>query len=151
MSNQPQYNMIWRVIKSEVVPLSEREGLGQLVWSPLSGGVLTGKYQPGKELLNGSRAVDPKSGESLSDKVSDQALLERVQGLEPLAAEAVLSMAQLALAWVLQNRNVSTVLIGASRPEQVEKNVQAAGSSSTPSSWPASTRCWMTASSATRP
>lgn len=127
VSNQPQYNMIWRVIESEVVPLSEREGLGQLVWSPLAGGVLTGKYGPGAELPSGSRAADPKTEKFLADKVSDQALLERVQGLEPLAAEAGLSMAQLALAWVLQNRNVSTAIIGASRPEQVEKNVQAAG------------------------
>ena len=127
VSNQPQYNMIWRVIESEVVPVSEREGLGQLVWSPLAGGVLTGKYGPGEKLPSGSRAADPKSEKFLADKVSDQALLERVQGLEPLAAEAGLSMAQLALAWVLQNRNVSTAIIGASRPEQVEKNVQAAG------------------------
>lgn len=127
VSNQPQYNMLWRVIESEVVPLSEREGLGQLVWSPLAGGVLTGKYRPGQELPDGSRAADPRSEKFLSDKVSDQALLERVQKLEPLATEAGLDMAQLALAWVLQNRNVSTAIIGASRPEQVEKNVQAAG------------------------
>ncbi|WP_067606521.1 aldo/keto reductase family protein [Nocardiopsis listeri] len=127
VSNQPQYNMLWRVIESEVVPLSEREGLGQIVWSPIAGGILTGKYKPGQELPAGSRAADPKSEKFLADKVSDQALLERVQGLEPLAAEAGLSLSQLAVAWVLQNRNVSTAIIGASRPEQVRSNVEAAG------------------------
>ncbi|MBE2999051.1 aldo/keto reductase family protein [Nocardiopsis sp. HNM0947] len=127
VSNQPQYNMVWRVIESEVVPTSEREGLGQIVWSPLAGGVLTGKYKPGQELPSGTRATDPKSEKFVADKVSDRALLERVQALEPLAAEAGLDLAQLALAWVLQNGNVSSAIIGASRPEQVHKNVQAAG------------------------
>ncbi|WP_017614323.1 aldo/keto reductase family protein [Nocardiopsis salina] len=127
VSNQPQYNMVWRVIESEVVPTSEREGLGQIVWSPLAGGVLTGKYKPGQELPSGTRATDPESEKFVADKVSDQALLERVQALEPLAAEAGLDLAQLALAWVLQNRNVSSAIIGASRPEQVHKNVQATG------------------------
>ena len=88
VSNQPQYNMVWRVIESEVVPTSEREGLGQIVWSPLAGGVLTGKYKPGQELPSGTRATDPKSEKFVADKASDQALLERVQALEPLAAEA---------------------------------------------------------------
>ncbi|MBR8744405.1 aldo/keto reductase [Nocardiopsis sp. MG754419] len=127
VSSQPQYNMLWRVIESEVVPLSEREGIGQLVWSPIAGGVLTGKYRPGADLPAGSRAADPKSEKFLADKVADQALLERVQALEPLAAEAGLSMSQLAVAWVLQNRNVSAAIIGASRPEQVESNVKAVG------------------------
>ena len=127
VSNQPQYNMIWRPIEAEIVPLSEREGLGQLVWSPIAGGILTGKYKPGQELPAGSRAADDKVGGSLAGKVADQELLERVQGLEPLAAEAGLSLSQLAVAWVLQNRNVSAAIIGASRPEQVESNVKAAG------------------------
>ncbi|HJE57706.1 MAG TPA: aldo/keto reductase family protein [Nocardiopsis listeri] len=127
VSNQPQYNMLWRPIEAEIVPLSEREGLGQIVWSPIAGGILTGKYKPGRELPAGSRAADDKVGGSLADKVSDQELLERVQGLEPLAAEAGLSLSQLAVAWVLQNRNVSAAIIGASRPEQVESNVKAAG------------------------
>ena len=127
VSSQPQYNMLWRVIESEVVPVSEREGIGQIVWSPIAGGILTGKYKPGQELPAGSRASDPKSEKFLADKVSDQALLERVQQLEPLAAEAGLTMSQLAVAWVLQNTNVSSAIIGASRPEQVESNVKAAG------------------------
>ena len=127
VSNQPQYNMLWRVIESEVVPLSEREGVGQIVWSPIAGGILTGKYKPGQELPAGSRAADPKSEKFLADKVSDQEMLERVQALEPLAAEAGLSLSQLSVAWVLQNRNVSAAIIGASRPEQVESNVKAAG------------------------
>ncbi|WP_026119897.1 aldo/keto reductase family protein [Nocardiopsis ganjiahuensis] len=127
VSSQPQYNMIWRVIESEVVPLSEREGIGQIVWSPIAGGILTGKYKPGQELPAGSRASDPKSEKFLADKVSDQALLERVQQLEPLAAEAGLTLSQLAVAWVLQNPNVSAAIIGASRPEQVESNVKASG------------------------
>ncbi|MEU3310338.1 aldo/keto reductase family protein [Nocardiopsis sp. NPDC055551] len=127
VSNQPQYNMLWRVIESEIVPLSEREGVGQIVWSPIAGGILTGKYKPGRELPAGSRAADPKSEKFLADKVADQEMLERVQELEPLAAEAGLSLSQLAVAWVLQNRNVSAAIIGASRPEQVESNVKAAG------------------------
>ncbi|PDP88734.1 aldo/keto reductase [Glycomyces fuscus] len=127
VSSQPKYNMLWRVIESEVVPLSEREGIGQIVWSPIDGGILTGKYKPGQELPAGSRAADPNSGRFLRDSVEDQVLLERVQRLEPLAAEAGLSLAQLAVAWVLQNPNVSAAIIGASRPEQVEDNVKAAG------------------------
>ncbi len=127
VSSQPQYNMVWRVIESEVVPLSEREGIGQVVWSPIAGGILTGKYKPGQELPAGSRATDPKSEKTISDKVSDQVLLERVQQLEPLAAEAGLTLSQLAVAWVLQNPNVSAAIIGASRPEQVESNVKASG------------------------
>ncbi|WP_190394364.1 aldo/keto reductase family protein [Nocardiopsis quinghaiensis] len=127
VSSQPQYNMLWRVIEPEVVPLSEREGIGQIVWSPIAGGVLTGKYKPGQELPEGSRAADPNSGKFLRGPLEDQVLLERVQKLEPLAAEAGLSLAQLAVAWVLQNQNVSSAIIGASRPEQVEDNVKAAG------------------------
>ena len=127
VSNQPQYNMLWRVIESEVVPLSEREGLGQVVWSPIAGGLLTGKYEPGQEAPAGSRAVDPKSKHYIEGRVSDQELLERVQRLQPLADEVGLSLAQLSVAWVLQNQNVSTAIIGASRPDQVHDNVKAAG------------------------
>ncbi|WP_028649676.1 aldo/keto reductase family protein [Nocardiopsis sp. CNT312] len=127
VSNQPQYNMLWRVIESEVVPLCEREGLGQIVWSPIAGGVLSGKYKPGREAPAGSRAADPKHGHFVAGLTGDEALLEKVQRLEPLAAEAGLSLPQLAVAWVLQNSNVSAAIIGASRPEQVEDNVQAAG------------------------
>jgi len=127
VSSQPQYNMLWRVIEAEVVPLSAREGIGQIVWSPLAGGVLSGKYKPGQDLPEGSRAADPKIRQAIADKVGDQVMLERVQRLEPLAAEAGLTLPQLSLAWVLQNPNVSSAIIGASRPEQVVGNVKAAG------------------------
>ncbi|MEY9213106.1 aldo/keto reductase family protein [Thermobifida halotolerans] len=128
VSNQPQYNMLWRVIESEVVPLCEREGVGQIVWSPIAQGVLTGKYKPGQPPPAGSRATDEKSGAHFVRRyLDDQDLLTRVQELAPLAAEAGLSPAQLAVAWVLQNPNVSSAIIGASRPEQVRDNVKAAG------------------------
>ncbi|MCY9784802.1 aldo/keto reductase family protein [Nocardiopsis sp. EMB25] len=127
VSNQPQYNMVWRVIESEVVPVCEREGIGQIVWSPIAGGVLTGKYRPGQAAPSGSRGADPKSSHFVKDMTEDEALLRKVAELEPLAAEAGLSMAQLAIAWVLRNRNVSAAIVGASRPEQVRDNVEAAG------------------------
>ena len=126
VSNQPQYNMIWRVIESEVIPLSEREGVGQIVWSPIAQGVLTGKYQPGQPVPAGSRATDP-SGAGFIQRLLDDAVLRRVADLAPIAADAGLSMAQLAVAWVLQNRNVSAAIIGATRPEQVRENVKASG------------------------
>ncbi|MFL1381285.1 MULTISPECIES: aldo/keto reductase family protein [unclassified Nocardiopsis] len=127
VSNQPQYNMLWRVIESEVVPVSRREGLGQVVWSPIAGGILTGKYKPGAPLPENTRATDPNSKHFIADRVDDRELLERVQKLAPLAAEAGLTLPQLAVAWVLQNDNVSTAIVGATRPEQVRDNVQAAG------------------------
>ncbi|WP_116244420.1 aldo/keto reductase family protein [Nocardiopsis sp. FIRDI 009] len=127
VSNQPQYNMVWRVIESEVVPVCEREGIGQIVWSPIAGGVLTGKYRPGQAAPSGSRGADPKSSHFVRDMTEDEALLRKVAELEPLAAEAGLSMAQLAVAWVLRNRNVSAAIVGASRPEQVRDNVGASG------------------------
>ncbi|MFC3998764.1 aldo/keto reductase family protein [Nocardiopsis sediminis] len=128
ISNQPRYNMMWRVIESEVVPVSEREGLGQIVWSPVEQGVLTGKYLPGQAPPEGSRATDEKSGARFIQRwAEDEVLLQRVQELRPIAEEAGLDLAQLAIAWVLQNPNVSTAIIGASRPEQVRGNVRAAG------------------------
>ncbi|MFB9835309.1 aldo/keto reductase family protein [Actinoallomurus acaciae] len=127
VSNQPQYSMLWRVIESEVVPLSEREGIGQVVFSPLAQGVLTGKYVPGQAPPAGSRATDPEGGASVIKRVLRDEVLTRVQQLRPVAEEAGLSMAQLALAWVLQNPNVSSAIIGATRPEQVRDNVRAAG------------------------
>jgi voltage-dependent potassium channel beta subunit len=127
VSNQPQYNMLWRVIESEVVPLSEREGVGQIVWSPIAQGVLTGKYLPGQAPPAGSRATDEKSGAGFIEGLMADEILTRVQELKPIADEAGLSMAQLAVAWVLQNPNVSAAIIGATRPEQVRDNVQAAG------------------------
>ncbi|MEU5564665.1 aldo/keto reductase family protein [Micromonospora musae] len=127
ISNQPQYSMLWRVIEGEVVPTSEELGVGQIVWSPMAQGVLTGKYQPGQPPPAGSRATDEKSGANTIARFLNDAVLTRVQQLRPLAEQAELSMAQLAIAWVLQNPNVSSAIIGASRPEQVHDNVKAAG------------------------
>ena len=127
VSNQPQYNMIWRVIESEVVPASEELGIGQIVWSPIGQGVLTGKYLPGQAPPAGSRATDDKGGSEFIKRYLNDDILDRVQKLKPIADEAGLSLAQLAVAWVLQNDNVSAAIIGASRPEQVTENVKAAG------------------------
>jgi aryl-alcohol dehydrogenase-like predicted oxidoreductase len=126
ISNQPQYSMLWRVIESQVVPACEREGLSQIVWSPIAQGVLTGKYLPGQPVPEGSRATDESGKNFISGLLRDE-VLERVQRLKPIADEAGLSMAQLAVAWVLQNPNVASAIIGASRPEQVVENVKAAG------------------------
>jgi aryl-alcohol dehydrogenase-like predicted oxidoreductase len=116
VSNQPQYNMLWRVIEAEVVPLCEKEGIGQVVWSPIAQGVLTGKYLPGQPPPEGSRATD-ESGATMISRWLDDKVLDKVQLLKPLAAEAGLSMAQLAVAWVLANPNVSSAIVGATRPE----------------------------------
>ncbi|KAB1138750.1 aldo/keto reductase family protein [Micromonospora sp. DT46] len=127
VSNQPQYSMLWRVIESEVVPTSEELGIGQIVWSPIAQGVLSGKYLPGQPPPAGSRATDEKSGAGFISRFMTDEVLNRVQRLKPLAEQAGLSMAQLAVAWVLQNPNVSSAIVGASRPEQVHDNVKAAG------------------------
>ncbi|GAA1427101.1 aldo/keto reductase family protein [Microlunatus lacustris] len=127
ISNQPQYSMLWRVIEGEVVPASKELGISQVVWSPIAQGVLTGKYVPGQDLPEGSRATDDKGGANMIARWMKDDVLERVQQLKPIAEEAGLSMAQLAIAWVLQNENVATAIIGASRPEQVFDNVAAAG------------------------
>ena len=128
ISNQPQYSMLWRVIEAEVVPASKELGLGQVVWSPIAQGVLTGKYKPGEAAPAGSRATDTKGGATMVRRFTDnQDLLQRVQNLKPIADELGLSMAQLAVAWVLQNDNVGCAIIGASRPEQVTENVGASG------------------------
>ncbi|WP_033437231.1 aldo/keto reductase family protein [Saccharothrix sp. NRRL B-16314] len=126
ISNQPQYSMLWRVIEPQVVPTSEREGISQIVWSPIGQGVLTGKYLPGQPVPAGSRATDENGAKFIQRFLRDE-VLEKVQQLKPLAAEAGLSLAQLAVAWVLQNPNVASAIIGASRPEQVHENVKAAG------------------------
>jgi aryl-alcohol dehydrogenase-like predicted oxidoreductase len=126
ISNQPQYNMIWRVIESEIVPLCEAEGLGQIVWSPIAQGALTGKYLPGAAPPAGSRATDSRGSSFISAYLNDD-ILGRVQELLPVAAEAGLSLSQLAVAWTLQNPNVSAAIVGASRPEQVRENARAAG------------------------
>ncbi len=127
VSSQPQYSMLWRVIEDEVVPASKELGLGQIVWSPIAQGVLTGKYVPGQPLPEGSRATDTKGGADMISRFMNDDVLGRVQQLKPVADEVGLSMAQLAVAWVLQNDNVSGAIIGASRPEQVTENVKAAG------------------------
>ena len=128
ISNQPQYSMLWRVIEPAVVPTCEREGISQIVWSPIAQGVLTGKYRPGAAPPEGSRATDETSGgaQMISRWLRDD-VLTRVQELRPLAAEAGLSMAAFAVAWVLQNKNVASAIVGATRPEQIKDNVAAAG------------------------
>ena len=127
ISSQPQYSMLWRVIEEEVVPTSAELGISQIVWSPVAQGVLTGKYAPGAELPAGSRATDEKGGANMIKRFLDDDVLRRVQELKPVADELDLSLAQLAVAWVLQNDNVAAALIGASRPEQVAENVKASG------------------------
>jgi len=127
VSSQPQYSMLWRVIEKEVVPLSEKEGIGQIVWSPLAQGILTGKYLPGKKPPAGSRATDKKSGSDFISRWMQDDILSAVQKLAPIAAENGLTMSQLALAWALSNKNVSSVIMGATKPSQVKDNVKASG------------------------
>jgi aryl-alcohol dehydrogenase-like predicted oxidoreductase len=127
ISNQPQYSMLWRVIEDEVVPASEELGISQIVWSPIAQGVLTGKYLPGQAPPEGSRATDEKGGATFVARFLTDDVLTRVQALRPIAGDLGLTMAQLAVAWVLQNPNVASALVGASRPEQVKDNVGAAG------------------------
>jgi aryl-alcohol dehydrogenase-like predicted oxidoreductase len=127
VSNQPQYNMLWRVIEGEVVPTCEGLGIGQVVWSPIAQGVLTGKYLPRRPPPAGSRATDEKGGAGIVKRLLREDVLTGVQQLKPIADGAGLSLAQLAVAWVLQNSNVSAAIIGATRPEQVTENVKAAG------------------------
>jgi voltage-dependent potassium channel beta subunit len=126
VSNQPQYNMIWRVIEAEVVPLAVQEGIGQIVWSPIAQGVLTGKYLPGAAPPAGSRATDERGSGFVTGYLTEE-ILTRVQQLKPVAEQAGLSLAQLAVAWTLQSPAVSAAIIGATRPEQVRENVRAAG------------------------
>jgi aryl-alcohol dehydrogenase-like predicted oxidoreductase len=126
VSNQPEYSMLWRVIESEVIPLCEKEGLSQIVFSPVGQGVLTGKYRPGEAPPAGSRATDPSGSRFIESMLNDD-VLTRVQRLRPLAEEAGLTLAQLAVAWTLQNPNVAAAIIGATRPEQVRENVRASG------------------------
>lgn len=127
VSSQPQYSLLWRVIEPEVVPTCKELGIGQIVWSPIAQGVLTGKYLPGQAPPAGSRATDDKGGADMISRWLEDDVLERVQQLKPIADGVGLSLAQLAVAWVLQNDNVAAAIIGASRPEQVTENVKAAG------------------------
>jgi aryl-alcohol dehydrogenase-like predicted oxidoreductase len=127
VSSQPQYSMLWRVIEAEVVPACREEGLSQIVWSPIAQGVLTGKYVPGQPPPAGSRATDERGGANMIKRFLRDDVLATVQELRPVADELGLTMAQLAVAWVLQNDNVAAAIIGASRPEQVHENVKASG------------------------
>lgn len=124
VSSQPQYSMLWRVPEAEVMPLCQKEGIGQICWSPLAMGALTGKYKPGGELPEGSRAVH---GHGIRRHYLSDEVLRAVEKLGEVAGDLGLSMPAFALAWVLQNDNVSAAITGASRPEQVEENVTAAG------------------------
>jgi aryl-alcohol dehydrogenase-like predicted oxidoreductase len=127
VSNQPQYSALYRVIEAEVVPTCEELGLSQVVWSPIAQGVLTGKYLPGQPPPAGSRATDEKSGANIIKRLTTPQIQTAVQDLRPIAADCGMSMAQLAVAWVLQTDNVASAIVGATRPEQVVDNVQASG------------------------
>jgi aryl-alcohol dehydrogenase-like predicted oxidoreductase len=127
IANQPQYSMLWRVIEAEVVPAGRELGISQIVFSPLAQGVLTGKYVPGQAPPAGSRATDEKGGANFIARFLTDDVLTRVQALKPIADDAGLTLAQLGVAWVLQNDNVAAAIVGASRPEQLKENVAAAG------------------------
>ncbi len=127
ISNQPQYNMLWRVIESEVIPTSEELGIGQIVWSPIAQGVLTGKYKAGQPAPHGTRATDTNGGADFVQRWLTDDVLNAVAKLEPIAADMKLTMAQLAIAWVLSNPNVDSAIVGATRPEQITENAKAAG------------------------
>lgn len=127
VSNQPRYNMLDRTVEKEVLPLCRREGIGLINYSPLAQGLLTGKYKPGQPLPEGSRASDPKQNVFLNNGDLDQHQLLKVQRLLPIAEQEGLSLSQLALAWCLRNPELSSVIIGASKPTQVQENVEASG------------------------
>lgn len=127
ISSQPQYSALSRAIEGKVIPLSKREGISQIVWSPMAQGVLTGKYLPGKKPPAGSRATDKKSGAGAISSFMKDEILEAVQNLRPIADSHDLTISQLAIAWVLQNENVAAAIMGATKPSQVKENVKAAG------------------------
>ena len=127
VSNQPQYSALWRVIEDRVVPTSQELGLGQIVWSPMAQGVLSGKYLPGQEPPAGSRATDDKGGRQMISRWMRDDVLTAVQALRPIAQDLGLTMPQLAIAWVLRNPAVSSAIVGASRPEQLVDTVKASG------------------------
>lgn len=122
ISNQPQYSLLWRVIEKEVIPASREVGVSQIVWSPLAQGVLTGKYRPGEEYPEGSRAAHGEANDWERNECLTTEILERVQQLTPLAEEVGATVAQLSLAWILRNENVAAAIVGASRAEQVRSN-----------------------------
>ena len=126
VSSQPQYSMLWREPEAEVFPVCAENGIGQIVWSPLAQGVLTGKYKAGQDVPKDSRAANDKMNVFI-DRLLDDKILSAVEKLKPIAENENLSMAQLALAWVLRDERVSSAIIGASKPEQVEDNAKASG------------------------
>ena len=126
VSSQPQYSILYRIPEREVIPLCKESGISQIVWSPLAQGTLTGKYKPGEEPRQGTRAASQQMGWSM-DRFRDDDVLNAVQRLVPIAEGLGITMAQLALAWVLREENVASAIIGASRPEQVEENAAASG------------------------
>jgi 1-deoxyxylulose-5-phosphate synthase len=126
VSSQPQYSALWRAPEAEVIPLCERNGISQIVWSPLAQGVLTGKYRPGEEPPAGSRARSRDMSRFIGQWL-DRTTLDAVDRLHPIAEEAGLTMSQLALAWVLRQENVAAAIIGATQPDQVHENARAAG------------------------
>lgn len=125
--SQPQYSLIHRNIERDVLPLCKQAGIGQVVWSPLGQGILTGKYKPGQEPPADSRASDDRQNAFIKDRLADRALLEKVQRLAPIADERGMSLSQLALAWVLRRGEVTSCIVGATRPEQLEENAKASG------------------------
>ena len=127
VSSQPQYSMLWRVIESQVVPACKANGIGQIVWSPIAQGALSGKYLPGKKPPAGSRATDKKGGANMISRWMRDEVLSAVQKLKPIAESVDLTLSQLAIAWVLQNPNVSSAIIGATKPVQIKENVKASG------------------------
>ena len=131
VSSQPQYSLLWRQPEEEVIPLCAANGISQIVWSPLAQGVLTGKYSPDAPPPQGTRATSDEMG-GFMGRLMQQPVLEAVQRLKPLAAEAGLSLAQFALAWVLREPNVASAIVGASRPEQLEDNAAASGATVDP-------------------
>jgi aryl-alcohol dehydrogenase-like predicted oxidoreductase len=127
VSSQPQYSMLWREPEKEVMPLCAKNGISQIVWSPLAQGVLTGKYLPGQPVPADSRASSDSMGGFLRGELLDEEFLQGVQRLKPIAEAAGLTLPQLALAWVLRQPNVASAIVGATRPEQVEANAKASG------------------------
>ena len=148
VSSQPQYSMLWRKPEREIIPLSRDYGISQIVWSPLAQGVLTGKYLPGAPPPTGSRATSEEMGGWI-DRLLQRPVLEAVQQLKPIADQAGLTLGQFALAWVLNNPNVASAIIGASRPEQVEENAAAADASVDPALFAEAERITATAMRAT--
>ena len=126
VSSQPQYSLLWREPEREVIPLCRANGISQIVWSPLAQGALTGKYRPGATPPEGSRATSERMGHQMGHLLDDD-VLERVQRLVPVAERLGITMAQLALGWVLREENVASAIVGASRPEQVRENASASG------------------------